>query len=199
MTAARQAILLALGPHFESDVAGALEGASYAVSVISTETIAGIEDERELAELLKADPEALVAGDGIFPRTLDQDRALEAGLRRLFIACKCVTRSMMRRRFGRVVAIAPESAAGFVPSAAALGSVGGLMKSIAREVGTRGITANVIAPGRVDGSGDMSRYVAVGRLAQPRDISSVVGFLVGDSSAYITGQILAVDGGLTTA
>jgi 3-oxoacyl-[acyl-carrier protein] reductase len=78
--------------------------------------------------------------------------------------------------------------------------LGGLMKSVAREVGSRGITANVVAPGYVGADGeDLSPYVALARPGGMEDIACTIAFVAGDTSGYITGQMLRVDGGLDTA
>ena len=185
------------------EIGEVLERAGYSVAVMEFGEPHG-DGDGELgsmwSQLLETEPEILIIGEGVFPQSLESDVALEVGLRRMYLACKVAVRSMIKKRFGRIVAVVPETGNTMVPLAAAMGATGGLMKSIAREVGTRGITANVLAPGRFkSGDGVASPYVAVGRMLEGSDISSALGFLVGEPSSFITGQILAVDGGLTTA
>ncbi|HEV3311864.1 MAG TPA: SDR family oxidoreductase [Chloroflexota bacterium] len=190
------------GVGMEAEITRALEAAGYRVSLVSAAGLAEHPDaagfEGGLEHALRGEFEMLVLGEEIFPRNVDPDQSLTLGLRRAFLACKLVVRSMMRNRFGRIIAFAPASDTTVVPAAAAREALGGLMKSIAREVGTRGITANVIAPGTLEENAALSPYVAVARPARPADIGSVLQFLAGDSASYLTGQVMAVDGGVTT-
>jgi 3-oxoacyl-[acyl-carrier protein] reductase len=91
--------------------------------------------------------------------------------------------------------------------AASKAALVGFTKSIAKEVGSRGITANVVAPGFIETDmtadlGEAARQAAVsatsvGRLGQPEEVASAVGYLAGDEAGFITGQVIVVDGGLT--
>jgi 3-oxoacyl-[acyl-carrier protein] reductase len=117
---------------------------------------------------------------------------------------------MVRQRWGRIVNIASVAAftgnAGQSNYAAAKAGLVGLTKSVAREVATRGITANVVAPGLVDT--DMTEHlsqdirtwmldqVPMGRTGTVEDVASAVAFLAGDEASYMTGQVLRVDGGM---
>lgn len=202
ITVVRQAALLTPGTGMEAEITRALEAARYTVRFFSAAALAGDPEassfEEALEHALRGEFEMLVLGEEIFPPDVDPDRSLTLGLRRAFLACKLVVRGMMRNRFGRIIAFAPASDTTVVPAAAAREALGGLMKSIAREVGTRGITANVIAPGTLEEDAALSPYVAVARPAKPADIGSVLQFLAGDSASYLTGQVMAVDGGVTT-
>jgi len=129
------------------------------------------------------------------------------GTYRLIHGC---IRSMIKQRFGRIVNISSvvgvTGNAGQTNYAASKAGVIGLTKSLAREVGSRGITVNVVAPGFIDT--DMTRklsedqhtklleQIPLGRMGSPEDIAKAVTFLVSDAAAYITGETLHVNGGM---
>jgi 3-oxoacyl-[acyl-carrier protein] reductase len=128
----------------------------------------------------------------------------------IYRVCKACLRGMMKARFGRIVNIASvvglTGNPGQVNYAAAKAGMLGFSKSLAREVGSRGITVNVVAPGLIDT--DMTRslpesqrealigQVPLGRLGQAQDIAHAVAFLVSEQAAYITGETLNVNGGM---
>jgi len=138
------------------------------------------------------------------------DRVLDTDLKGAFLTTKEVLRPMMRQRWGRIINIASVVActgnAGQASYAAAKAGLLGLTKSVAREVATRGITANVVAPGMVDT--EMTRalsqeirewmlgQVPMGRPGTAEDVAGAVAFLVSDDAAYMTGQVLKIDGGM---
>lgn len=140
----------------------------------------------------------------------DFDMVIDTNLKSAFLCTKAALRAMLRARWGRVISIA--SVAGIVGNAgqanyaASKAGLIGFSKSVAKEVGTRGITVNVVAPGFVatDLTADLSEEarermrerVALGRLGVPEEIAGIVAFLASDEAAYITGQVIAVDGGL---
>lgn len=140
----------------------------------------------------------------------DWDRVLDTDLKGAFLATKAVLRPMMRQRWGRIVNIASVVArtgnAGQASYAAAKAGMVGLTKSVAREVATRGITANVVAPGLIetemtDSLSDEIRNWMLGQIPMEKpgtveDVAAAVAFLAGDEAAYITGQVLHVDGGM---
>jgi 3-oxoacyl-[acyl-carrier protein] reductase len=117
---------------------------------------------------------------------------------------------MLRARWGRIISVA--SVAGIVGNpgqanyAASKAGIIGFSKSVSKEVGSRGITANVVAPGFIetDMTGDLSEgfktsargSISLGRFGQPEDVAGVVGFLASEAASYITGQVISVDGGL---
>jgi 3-oxoacyl-[acyl-carrier protein] reductase len=140
----------------------------------------------------------------------DWDAVLDTNLASVFRLSKAVLRGMMKARKGRIVSIT--SVVGLTGNpgqtnyAAAKAGIIGFTKSLAREVGSRGITVNAIAPGFIDT--DMTRALAeaqraalnaqipLGRLGQPADIAAAVAFLCSPDGAYITGETLHVNGGM---
>jgi 3-oxoacyl-[acyl-carrier protein] reductase len=140
----------------------------------------------------------------------DWDSVLQTNLASVFRLSKAVLRGMMKARKGRIISIT--SVVGLTGNpgqanyAAAKAGIIGFTKSLAREVGSRGITANAIAPGFIDT--DMTRglneaqrttlnsQIPLGRLGQPADIAGAVAFLCSADGAYITGETLHVNGGM---
>jgi len=143
-------------------------------------------------------------------RDEDWDAIMETNLKSVFRASKAVLRGMMKARCGRIVNIASVVGAmgnaGQANYAAAKAGIMGFTKSMAREVGSRNITVNCVAPGFIDT--DMTRslpeaqremlvgQIALGRLGEAKDIADAVVFLASDKAAYITGQTLHVNGGM---
>ncbi|MDD2499087.1 MAG: 3-oxoacyl-[acyl-carrier-protein] reductase [Desulfitobacteriaceae bacterium] len=140
----------------------------------------------------------------------DWDRVLETNLKGTYNCAKYVLKFMMKQRYGRIVNIASVVGimgnAGQTNYAASKAGVIGFTKSLAREVASRNITVNAVAPGFIDTSmtGELSedarqvllRQIPLQRLGTPEDVARLVGFLVSDYAAYITGQTIAVDGGM---
>jgi 3-oxoacyl-[acyl-carrier protein] reductase len=141
----------------------------------------------------------------------DFDSVIRTNLRSAFLCTKASLRGMLKARWGRIISIASVAGisgnAGQANYAASKAGMIAFAKSIAKEVGSRGITSNVVAPGYIetdmtDALGDSvkesaSAAVALGRFGQPEEVAEAVGFLASDASSYITGQVLAVDGGIT--
>ena len=143
-------------------------------------------------------------------RPKDWDEVMDTNLKGPFLCTKAALRYMMRQRSGRIINIG--SLAGSVGNAgqanysAAKAGLIGFTKALAREMGSRGITANVVAPGLVitELTKDLPsnlldeavKRTAVGRIGRPEDIAAAVAFLASDEATYITGQVLIVDGGL---
>jgi 3-oxoacyl-[acyl-carrier protein] reductase len=153
----------------------------------------------------------ITADDLILRMSEDEwDRVIDTNLKGTFHATKAAVRPMVRQRFGRIISVS--SVAGMVGNAgqanyaAAKAGMIGFTKSIAKEVASRNITANVIAPGFIDTEMTVSltdaqreeimRMVAAGRTGKPEDVAPAAVFLASDEAAYITGHVLTVDGGL---
>ncbi len=154
-----------------------------------------------------------VTRDNLLLRMSDEefDEVIRVNLKSAFVACRAAARAMMKGRFGRVVNIASTSGvvgnAGQANYAAAKAGLIGLTKSLARELGGKGITANVVAPGFIEtdmtsGLPEQVRQrvldaMAVKRLGKPEDIAEAVAFVAGENAGFLTGQVICVDGGLT--
>ncbi len=140
----------------------------------------------------------------------DWDQVMAVNLRAVFLCTKAALRPMLRQRWGRVINIGSVSGlagnAGQANYAAAKSGLIGFTRAVAREMGSRGITANLVAPGlvRTELTKDVSQEIVdlamqrilVGRLGTPEDVAAAVAFLASEEASYITGQVLAVDGGL---
>jgi 3-oxoacyl-[acyl-carrier protein] reductase len=163
-------------------------------------------------------PAVLVNNAGINRDTLlmrmkddDWDRVLAVNLKGAFLCIRAVTRSMMKARYGRIInvssVIGQTGAAGQANYAASKAGLFGLTMSVAKELGSRGITCNAVAPGFIETDmteslpAEMRELVVktapAGRLGLPADIAPAVLFLASESAGYITGQTITVDGGLT--
>jgi 3-oxoacyl-[acyl-carrier protein] reductase len=169
-----------------------------------------IEEKQGPVEVLVAN--AGVTRDQLLLRMTDEDftSVLDTNLTGTFRVVKAATKKMLRARKGRVVLISSVvgllGSAGQANYAASKAGLVGFARSVARELGSRNITVNVVAPGFVDT--DMTRVltdeqrkgivaqVPLGRYAQPEEIASSVRFLASDEAAYITGAVIPVDGGL---
>lgn len=152
-----------------------------------------------------------ITRDGLILRMPDEDfdTVMHLNLRSAFRTCRAVSRPMMRGRFGRIVNISSVVGlwgnSGQTNYSAAKAGLIGLTKSIAKELGPKGVTANVVAPGFVETdmtaslpaellAGAVKRLPAR-RAGTPEEVAHAVGFLTADEAAYITGQVLCVDGG----
>ena len=154
-----------------------------------------------------------ITRDGLLMRMTDEDfdEVIRVNLRSAFVACRAVARPMMRGRFGRIVNIASTSGvvgnAGQVNYAASKAALVGMARSIARELGGKGVTANVIAPGFIET--DMTDVLpeeikkgiisaqAIRRPGSGDDIAAAVSYVTSDEAGFLTGQLICVDGGLT--
>jgi 3-oxoacyl-[acyl-carrier protein] reductase len=153
-----------------------------------------------------------VTRDQLIMRMTDEewDTVLNIDLKSAFLCSRAVIRYMMKQRWGRIISIASVVGlggnAGQANYASAKAGIIGLTKSIAKEVGSRNITANAIAPGFIETKmtealDDKQRQILVERIplqsiGTPRDVAETVAFLASEEARYITGQVLAVDGGM---
>jgi 3-oxoacyl-[acyl-carrier protein] reductase len=153
-----------------------------------------------------------ITEDGLLLRmgTDQWDRVLATNLRSVYLCTKAALKPMLRARSGRIISVS--SISGIVGNpgqsnyAASKAGVIGFTKSIAKEVGSRGITVNAVAPGFIatdmtDALGEavtesVTQQISLGRLGQPEEVASVVCYLASEDASYITGQTIVVDGGL---
>ena len=153
-----------------------------------------------------------ITRDNLLMRMKDEDwqAILDTNLSSVYRTSKAVMRGMMKARKGRIINIASvigvTGNAGQANYAAAKAGIIAFSKSLAKEIGSRGVTVNVVAPGFIDT--DMTRalpeesknalvgQIALGRLGEPADIARAVAFLAGPSASYITGETLHVNGGM---
>lgn len=180
------------------------DGDAIAATIKQIETLAG-----PVAILVN---NAAITRDQLLMRLKDEDwdAVLDTNLRGAMRVTRACLRGMLKARFGRIISIS--SVVGYAGNpgqanyCAAKAGLAGFSRAVAQEVGSRGITANVIAPGFIDT--DMTRAldaaqterlqgtIPLGRLGDVKDIAACVGFLAGEGSAYITGQTLHVNGGM---
>ncbi len=153
-----------------------------------------------------------VTRDGLVMRMSDEDwnTVLNIDLKSAFLCTRAVLRNMLKQRWGRIVSIASivgiHGNAGQANYAAAKAGVIAFTKSVAKEVASRGITVNAIAPGYIDTkmtqnldekqSQELLKRVPTGYAGTPRDVAEAVAFLASEEARYITAQVLGVDGGM---
>jgi len=153
-----------------------------------------------------------IARDQLLLRMSDEDwdAVLNVNLKSVFLCTRAVLRHMIKQRWGRIISLS--SIVGIVGNpgqanyASAKAGIIGFTRTIAREVGSRGITVNAIAPGFIDTPmtqklgeeqrQEMMKRIPLGFLGTPRDVAEAVAFLASEEARYITGQVLGVDGGM---
>jgi 3-oxoacyl-[acyl-carrier protein] reductase len=198
---------------------GTEEAEAVASQIGGTAVQADVSDPDDAKRLVEAagDVDVLVnnAGltrDGLIARMPDEDwrDVIDTNLGGVFHTCRAVARGMMKRRAGAIVNVSSvvgvHGNPGQTNYAASKAGIIGLTKALARELGTRGVRANVVAPGYVrtrltevlgdELTGAMLANTPLGRLGEPEDIASAVRFLCSDEASFITGEVVLVDGGL---
>jgi len=141
----------------------------------------------------------------------DWDRVININLKSAFLCTRAALRHMLKQRWGRIISIT--SIVGLVGNpgqanyASAKAGIIGFTKTIAKEVASRGISANAIAPGFIDTEmtkrlgesrrQELLKHIPLGYLGSPGDVAEAVAFLASEEARYITGQVLGVDGGMS--
>lgn len=153
-----------------------------------------------------------ITKDGLIIRMSDEqfDRVIETNLKGAFYMMRAVSKQMMRQRSGRIINISSvvgvKGNAGQVNYAASKAGVIGMTKSLARELASRKVTVNAVAPGMIEtdmtaamsekAQEQMKEIIPLGEMGTPEDIAGAIAFLAGEDGRYMTGQVLCVDGGM---
>lgn len=191
-----------------------IKGAGFALDVNDKEQVAAVLDaiQKQFGDIAVLVNNAGITRDNLLMRMKEDewDAIMETNLKSVFRMSQAVLRAMMKARYGRIISIASVVGtmgnAGQTNYAAAKAGIIGFSKSLAREVGSRNITVNCVAPGFIDT--DMTRalseeqrngllaHIPLGRLGQVEDIAAAVSFLASPQAGYVTGTTLHVNGGM---
>jgi 3-oxoacyl-[acyl-carrier protein] reductase len=211
---AKVAVNYRAGREAADEVAGEIGGLAVQADVSKPEEVNALIErvEGELGDIDALVNNAGVTRDTLIARMSDEDWeiVIDTNLRGTFNTSRAVSRKMLRRRAGSIVnlssVVGVHGNPGQANYAASKAGIIGLTKALARELGSRGVRVNAIAPGYVsteltDVLNDEQRGLILGntplgRLGEPEDIASAVRFLCSDEAAFITGEVLLVDGGL---
>jgi 3-oxoacyl-[acyl-carrier protein] reductase len=192
------------------EVAGEIGARAVQADVSNAEDAKRLVDEAGEVEILVNN--AGVTRDGLLARMSDDDwrTVLETNLGGTFNTCRAVSRGMMKRRAGAIVNVSSvvglHGNPGQTNYSASKAGIIGFTKALARELGSRGVRANVVAPGYISTrltnelpeelKGAMLANTPLGRFGDPEDVAGAVRFLCSDAAAFVTGEVLLVDGGL---
>ena len=191
-------------------LAGEIGGRAVQADVSSADDAKRLVDEAGDIDVLVNN--AGLTRDGLLARMSDDDwrEVIDTNLSSVFYTCRAVVRPMMKKRRGAIVNVSSivgvHGNFGQTNYAASKAGIIGFTKSLARELGSRGIRANVVAPGYVatqltdvlpeEATRTMVEQTPLGRIAEPDEIAGAVRFLASDEASFITGDVLLVDGGL---
>jgi 3-oxoacyl-[acyl-carrier protein] reductase len=192
------------------ELAGAIGGRAIQADVSNADEARRLVDEAGDIDVLVNN--AGLTRDGLLARMADDDwrTVIETNLSSVFYTCRAVTRPMMKKRRGSIVNVSSVVGVhgnwGQTNYAASKAGIIGFTKSLARELGSRNIRANIVAPGYVktqltdvlpeEATAAMIENTPLGRVAEPGEVAGAVRFLASDQASFITGEVLLVDGGL---
>jgi 3-oxoacyl-[acyl-carrier protein] reductase len=198
------------GAEEAESIAAEIDGEAVQADVSSAEDAKRIVDEAGDLDVLVNN--AGITRDGVLARMTDDDwrSVLETNLSSVFYTCRAVSRGMMKRRSGAIVNLSSivglHGNWGQANYAASKGGIVAFTKSLAQELGSRGVRANVVAPGYIktqltdaipeEARQQMLGLTPLGRFGEPEDVARAVRFLCSDDAAFITGEVLVVGGGL---